>query len=171
MREGKLRRDVLAGLIGLAPVLSSCMQKDPPPAALLEIEIKPAQGQTVDMVVEASPLINPDADNNPSPVVVRVYLLASQTAFVNANFFQLWEKDEATLGPAMLSRYETIMSPGSARHIAAKLVDGTAFIGVTVGFREYRVAKWRALVPFVGDRTLKVKIQLTTKSVAVVPQE
>lgn len=170
MRQGMLRRGVLAGLLVLTPALSSCASP-PPSAPPLEMEIKPAMGQTVDMVVEASPLINPDADNNPSPVVLRIYMLASQTAFENANFFQLWEKDEATLGPSMLSRYETIMSPGSARHLAAKLVDGTTLIGVTVGFREYRVAKWRAIIPFTGERTLNIKIQLTTKAVAIVAQE
>lgn len=143
-------------------------KKEPPP---LEIEIKPSAGQTMDFLIEASPLINPDVENTPSPVVVRIYLLASQTAFTNANFFQLWEKDEATLGPASLVRYDTVLPPSGVRHIAAKLPEGTALIGVTVGFRDYRNAKWRALVPFTGDRTLKVKVQITTKSVAVVPQE
>lgn len=169
VRSGLIRRDVLTGLTGLGTLLTSCMEKKEPPP--LEIEIKPALGQTVDLLIEASPLINPDPEGNPSPAIVRIYLLASQTAFVNANFFQLWEKDEATLGPASLSRYEAVMPPSGVRHIAAKLVDGTALIGVTVGFRDYRTAKWRALVPFVGDRTLKVKVQITTKSVAVVPQE
>ncbi|MDP4025134.1 type VI secretion system lipoprotein TssJ [Methylobacterium sp. NEAU 140] len=170
MRTGLIRRrELLVGMAGLGTLLTSCMEKKEPPP--LEIDIKPAAGQTVDFLIEASPLINPDAENNPAPVVVRIYLLASQTAFVNANFFQLWEKDEATLGSASLSRYETVLPPSGVRHIAAKLVDGTALIGVTVGFRDYRAAKWRALVPFVGDRTLKVKVQITTKSVAVVPQE
>lgn len=172
VRQGMLRREVLAGLLGIAPALASCASKDPPPTpASLELEIKPALDQTIDMMIEASPLINPDADNNPTPVVVRIYMLSSQTAFMNADFFQLWEKDEATLGPSMLYRYETIMSPGSARHLGAKLADKTALIGVTVGFRDYRNAKWRALVPYTGDRTSKIKVQITTKSVAVVPQE
>ena len=143
----------------------------------MELEIKPPMGQKgemgqiVNFTIEASPLINPDLENMPSPVVVRLYILSAPGAFTDANFFQLWEKDEATLGATQLAKFETTLPPSGVKKIDAKLPDKAALVGVTVGFRDYKAAKWRAIVPFTGERTSKLKVQILTKSVTVVPQE
>lgn len=144
-------------------------KKLPPPT---EIEIKPAAaGAGIDLIVTASPLINPDANGLPSPMVVRVYFLASPANFAKANFTQLWEKDAATLGATMLGKHELISKPSEAQRIVAKLPDGTTVIGITGGFLNFQQAKWRAAFPLTGEPPHKLKAELKTLAIDISVQE
>lgn len=154
-------------------VLGSCSlfsaDKPPPPK---EIEIKPpAPDATLDFLVTASPLINPGTDGTPSSMVFRLYELSAPTQFSSANFRQLWESDEATLGATLLGKHEIVIAPGGVEHIKAKLNEKTLMIGVVAGFRDVTQAKWRALVPLQGEKTLALKASLKTLSVDLGPQD
>lgn len=152
-------------------VLGGCgFLKDAPPPK--EIEIKPAPAAAgIDFIVMASPLVNPLPDGEPSPVVVRLYQLKGDAAFVNANFRQLWEEDEATLGPTLLGKAEIVVNPGGVERIKANLVEGTVLVAVVVGFRAFEDAKWRAMVPLHGEERFSLKAELTTLSVNLGPQD
>lgn len=137
-----------------------------------EIEIKPAAaGASLELMVLASPLINPDGNGAPSPMAVRIHLLNSAANFSKANFFQLWEKDEATLGPTLLGKQEFIIKPSEAQRLTMKLQEGTTMIGIVGGFRNFQNAKWRALFPLVGDQSSKLKLEIKTLSVDISVQE
>lgn len=153
--------------------LSGCglLGKDKPPPAK-EIEIKPAPAAAgIDFIAMASPLVNPLPDGVPSPVVVRLYQLNGETAFANANFRQLWEEDEKTLGPTMLGKAELLLAPGGIERVKAELVEGTTIVAVVVGFRSYEDAKWRAMVPLQGEKKFKLKAELKTLSIDLGPQD
>ena len=150
-------------------LLSCASDKKPPPT---EIEIKPAaSGAGLDLIVTASPLINPDANGLPSPMVVRVYFLASPANFAKANFTQLWEKDATVLGATMLGKHELIIKPSEAQRIVTKLPDGTTVIGVTGGFLNYQQAKWRAAFPLTGEPPHKLKAEVKTQAIDISVQE
>ena len=159
-------------IVFLALGLASCGifgKKKPPPQ---EIEIKPAPANAgLDLLVTASPLVNPQPDGQPSPLVLRVYALSAETAFVNASFRQLWENDAKTLGPTMLGKAEVIVQPGSVAHLKAPLPEGAVLIAVVVGFRDFQDAKWRAMVPLQGEKKLSLKADLKTLSVGLGPQD
>jgi type VI secretion system protein VasD len=159
-------------VIFLAIGLTSCGllgKKKPPPT---EIEIKPAPAKAgLDFLVTASPLMNPQPDGTPSPLVMRVYLLSGETKFANANFRQLWEDDVNTLGPTMLGKTEIIIQPGGVQRVKAPLAQGTLLIGVVVGFRDFKDAKWRAMVPVQGEKQLKLKAEIKTLAVNLGPQD
>lgn len=141
----------------------------PPPT---EIEIKPAPAEAaIDFIAMASPLVNPLPDGQPAPLVLRLYQLNGETAFANASFRQLWEQDEATLGPTMLGKAEIMLSPGGVERIKANLIEGTTLVAVTVGFRNFEEAKWRAMVPLQGEKKFKLKAELKTLSVDLGPQD
>ncbi|MHA6645268.1 type VI secretion system lipoprotein TssJ [Mesorhizobium sp. A623] len=151
--------------------LSGCglLTKKPPAT---EIEIKPAPAEAgIDFIAMASPLINPSPDGQPSPVVLRLYQLSGDAAFANASFKQLWEQDEATLGPTMLGKAEIMLNPGGVERIKAKLVEGTVIVAVVVGFRDFEQTKWRAMIPLQGEKKLKLKAELKTSSVDLGPQD
>lgn len=138
----------------------------------VEIEIKPAPAEAgIDFMVVASPLINPLPDGAPSSVVLRLYQLNGETAFVNANFRQLWEQDEKTLGPTMLGKAELVVDPGGVQRVKAPLVEGTTIVAVVVGFRNFEEAKWRAMVPMQGEKNFKLQADLKTLSVDLGPQK
>jgi type VI secretion system protein VasD len=156
---------LVAGLVGCGMF----GKKKPPPT---EMEIKPAPAAAgIDFIAEASPLINPLPDGEPSPVVLRLYQLKGDAAFANASFRQLWEEDEKTLGPTLLGKAEIVLNPGGVQRIKANLIEGTVLVAVVVGFRSFETAKWRAMVPLHGEKSLKLKAELKTLSVTLGPQD
>src|SRR6056297_1416255 len=74
---------------------------------------------TVNLLLTASPASNPDRNNRPSPVLVRVYELRSAGAFETADFFALLELDRGVLGAEMLNRWEFQLAPGEIGSLEA----------------------------------------------------
>ena len=154
----------------LALALSGCglFESKPP---VREIVIAPApQNASLDAIIVASPLVNPSPSGQPSPIVVRLYQLSAETAFANASFRDLWENDEATLGPTLLGKVEIYLEPGGVERIGANLIEGTTIIAFVAGFRQFENAKWRAMVPLQGESRFRMKADLKTLSIDLGPQ-
>lgn len=117
---------------GLA--LTACKSAPPPPP-------KP---HTVKLTVSASADANPDAQNRPSPIVVRIYQLKDDAAFKDADFFALYDKEQATLAAALISREEFEVAPGAQKIVDYQLSLDTRFVGAAAAYRDIRNAAWRA---------------------------
>ncbi len=117
---------LLAGCVAL--VACKSVPKPPPP---------------VKASVIASADVNPDAQNQPSPIVVRVYQLKDDAAFKEADFFALFDKEQATLGGALVSREEFELAPGDTHSFELKLSPDTRLVGVAAAYRDIRNSQWR----------------------------
>ena len=144
-------RWLLLGLVA-APLLSACGSKPPPPTI-------------VQLTVKAGPNINPDADNRPSPVVLRAYQLAATDSFEKADFFQLYDKDAATLGADMADRQEISVAPGDTKTVTIEFKPNAKFLGVIVAFRSIDRATWRADAPVPANQTTNVTATIDALSV------
>lgn len=115
----------------------------------------------VALSISAGGDINPDATGQATPVVVRVYQLAADAQFQSADFFQLYDKEQAVLGADLLGREEVTISPGGARALSIPLKPTAQFIGIAVAFRDIDRASWRAVVavPPHGTTQLKAMVQ------------
>lgn len=136
-----------------------------------EVAMPAPADSKLELVVTASPLVNPDMDNRASPVVVRFYQLNSQDAFQGADFSALYEADEKTLGKSMLGRLEMIIEPGGVRSLVTKTSPDVAFVGVVAAYRRYDAAKWRAVFPVQGEKHTKVRTELLRLSVGMREEE
>ncbi|MBB4000424.1 type VI secretion system lipoprotein TssJ [Aureimonas pseudogalii] len=171
MRDVTFSRRSFFALGLILPVAGcSLLKKDPVPAKEIEIK-KPADGAKIDFLATASPLVNPGRDGVPSPISVRLYVLSSPDVFTEANFFELWEKDEATLGATLLGKKELFLTPSDVQRISAPLAPDALAVGVTVGFEEFQKAKWRAIIPLQGEKTLKIRAKIDSESVTLGPQD
>ena len=110
--------------------------------------------------------VNPDANGRPSPVVVRVYQLKDDAAFKNADFFALFDKEQATLATSLIDRQEYELTPGEQRSVDFPVSGEAKFLGVAAAFRDIRNAEWRALTaaPKKGYKNM-VKTDAVTVSV------
>ena len=136
------RRRFCALAVGAAGAgaLSGCgMLKKAPPAPP-----PPRPGGLV-INVTASAGVNPNANNRPSPVVVRLYELKASAQFESADFLSLYDKDQSVLGADIVSRDEFVLAPGDKKAITKPLVADTKFIGVVAAFRDLERARWRAV--------------------------
>lgn len=138
-----------------ASILSGCAGKPEPPPTRLDVE------------VNAAPDINPDIDGTPSPVVLRVYELASDGSFLRAGFFALFDNDQAALGQDLKAREEMVLKPGQEVKVEKTCKQGTTFVGVIAAFQDIDHATWRAVQPVAEHETNAFSIDVRRLSVAI----
>jgi type VI secretion system protein VasD len=122
---------------------------------------------TLQITVEAAVDVNPDARRRASPVTVRVYALKTANAFDSADFFALFEKDQATLGADMLGKEEMLLRPGESRVLNMKLGPEAKTIGYFAAYRDLEKTSWRGKKELIVGQpaTFKIKV-LQTRIVA-----
>ncbi|NRQ42453.1 type VI secretion system lipoprotein TssJ [Rheinheimera sp. YQF-2] len=90
--------------------------------------------------------INPDLDGRPSPVIIKVYELASKTVFENQDFFALYDNPDAILRTDLLKKDELVFEPGQRSEYRMALQPATRAVAVVVAYRDIEGARWRAVV-------------------------
>ena len=145
---------VLAGL-----VLAAC--STPPP--------KPVVTQ-ISMTLTAGPDANPDARLRPSPLTVRVYALKSPGPFESADFFSLFEKDQATLGAEMAQREEVLLRPGESKKLEMTLPADVKVIGVMAAYRDLERARWREVKVLQVGKPLVLTATFGARQITIDPR-
>jgi type VI secretion system protein VasD len=138
---GRVRVFVLG--LALAVGLGACGSKPPPPTV-------------VELTVKAGPGINPDADGRASPVILRVYQLAATGSFDKSDFFQLYDKEAATLGADLAGSDQLALTPGTSKTVTIELKPQAKFIGIIAAFRGIDRAAWRVGAPVPLNKTTKL---------------
>ena len=101
---------------------------------------------------------NPGPDGRPSPIVLRVYLLKADAAFVNADYFPLFDDEKRVLGADLLSREEQELFPGQTVSVEIPFAADTRFIGLAGGYYDTGRAAWRAIAPAPGSKGRSVHV-------------
>jgi type VI secretion system protein VasD len=150
-----LVRWLLLGLV-VGPLVSACGSKPPPPTI-------------VQLTVKAAPNINPDAENRASPVVLRAYQLVATDGFDKADFFQLYDKDAATLGAGLADRQEIALAPGETKTVTLEFKPNAKFLGIIAAFRSIDRATWRADAPVPPNQTTSLTATVDALTVKLAP--
>jgi type VI secretion system protein VasD len=93
----------------------------------------------------ASTDLNPDGGGRPSPVVVRVFGLRTDSEFTAAEFFSLFDREKETLSATLLGSQEYVLQPGETRELRVSLSREARYVGVVAAYRDIRGARWRAV--------------------------
>lgn len=99
-----------------------------------------------DLEISASHNINPDSNGRPSPVVVYVFELTSNTIFESQDFFSIYEESEKVLGPDLVNKYEVSLTPGQKKTYQASMSPKTEYLGIVVAFRDIENSNWRQVI-------------------------
>jgi type VI secretion system protein VasD len=91
--------------------------------------------------------VNPTAEGRPSPVVVRVFELSTDTQFLAADYFELMGQGGSPLGEAMLTSEEFILLPGEVRQVRKRAASKSRFLGIVAGYRDLANSTWRIIAP------------------------
>jgi type VI secretion system protein VasD len=151
-----LSRSVLAvGVLAVAACASP--PPPPPPPVVSEIQLQVLAGADV----------NPDARKRASPVTVRIYALKSAAPFEAADFFSLFEKDNATLGSELVQREEFLMRPGDQKALPMKFGPEVKAIGVMVAYRDLERARWREVHTIDIGKAVDLKVRLNGSQIAL----
>ncbi|MEC5386821.1 type VI secretion system lipoprotein TssJ [Uliginosibacterium sp. H3] len=147
-----LRSLCVALLCGL--LLTSC-SKSPPPPTLAAITFV------------ADEKVNVDTRGRSTPVVVRYYLLKNDSAFNTADFFSLLEKDQATLGDAIVLREEFTLKPGETKKLDTKDAGPAQTLAVFVQYRNIDRATWRSTTPLTPHKANDVSVSLKNDQITL----
>ena len=160
MRGIKAMRGITVILLGLASLayasLVGCGGPPPPPPPTVAA-----------LTMTAAADVNPDATGKSAPVAVRIYQLASTAAFEQADFFQLYNNDQAVLGADLLGRDEVTVTPGGTQQLVKDLKPGVTAIGVVAAFRDIQHANWRATAVPPANKTTAIAVTIQGLNVTV----
>lgn len=127
---------------------------------------KPQPAQTARIDVVAASMLNPTDDGRPSPVVVKLYELASRGDFDRARFVELADDEKAPL-PGLVARATLTVQPG-AHLVLERTLDGrTRALGVVAGYQGIDEAQWRASVDLGRTPVLALSIDVGARAVAL----
>ncbi len=143
--------------LGLAALLAGCGAPPPPP---------PTQ---VAVTLTAAANANPTPDGKGAPVVLRVYQLASTSAFNGAEFFDLFNQDQATLKTDLIKRDDVTLAPGQSKTLNLTPTDQAKSIGVFAGYRDYGHAIWRVTADIPPHKTTKITVQAGPTGLTISP--
>jgi type VI secretion system protein VasD len=110
------------------------------------------------LTIQTDSDINPDANNRPSPVFVRMYELKSPMIFHQADFMALFDKDKAVLDADFVNKRDLKrFAPGDKREESFVLTPGTKYVALYAEFLQYQNANYKVIFPvtpgnIVGNR-------------------
>ncbi len=160
------RRRLVATLATLtALALAGCAAK---PIALPPI-FKP-DPTVVRLQLTADATVNADSRGRATPVVVRYYVLQNTAAFDGADFFSLFERDEALLGAAVLAREEVTLKPGQALKAELTPPGEAKHLAVLAAYRDVNKIRWRATAPIPQNKTTAYTVRIGAQGISISPQ-
>lgn len=161
---GLLRPGRLGAMIVLAALAGCAAPPPPPPPTVVNITMK------------ADSNANPGPNGQGAPVALRIYQLGSEAGFKGAEFFPLYNKDQATLGSDLVKRDDFILAPGQTQTTTVTPRDDVKAVGVFAGYRDFQHATWRATAAIPPHRTTTLTITaghdgITLQAVTLPPQK
>lgn len=133
----------LAALLAIV-LMTGCAAKEPKPIKLAS-----------DVVASAD--LNPNRRDASQPVVVHIYYLKQDEAFLQASFRELIAPEPAALSADLVRHTQTLIGPGEQQSLDQEFDPDTQFIGVVAAFTRIEDAQWRALIAVPGN-TLREKL-------------
>jgi len=139
-----LRQRAAGALVLL--LAGSCSPPPPPPPTVIKVQATAA----------ADANVTPQGAG--APVIIRVYQLASKSAFEGAEFHPIFNRDAATLGADLVKKDEFLLAPGSSKSLALAPADNVHAIGVFAAYRDFQNVTWRADADIPTNQTTTVTI-------------
>lgn len=128
--------------------------------------LKPSPPQTRIVVhFEAAANLNPDLNNRPSPLVVRLYELRTPDTFTSADFFSLYAKADEVLATVLLEQVELVIKPGEKHSLERTLKPETRHIGLLAAYRDLDNSTWRTVIKISPQTTTNIYVELGRTSI------
>lgn len=117
--------------------------------------------------IQAVDFLNPNINNQSSPVVVTFYQLKSPTKFQQTTFFNLYNDPAKTLGSDLVEKYELEIRPQQKEEFKQFITLGVTHIGIVAAFRNPDKTQWRRLVAVTPGKKVKLVVSLQSQSINV----
>lgn len=129
-----------AGVLALASGCSTVNVPAQPP--------KPCDVQTVTLDIYAADNINPNDQNNPRPVVVRLYQLKNEVRMENATYDEILLHDKDTLGEDIVKNDEVEVYPNDLVEVKFERSKEAATLAGVALFHSPKGQSWKTFFAF-----------------------
>lgn len=125
------------------------------------------QAFSVDTKIAVSAEVNPDINNRPSPIVVRIFELKNLGNYTESDFYDLFENYESVLGGDLLASEQFHLKPGDTHTLENSLATETKYIAVIAAFRDINRAMWKDAIIIPVEKNTQILIYVDKLSVSV----
>jgi type VI secretion system protein VasD len=156
------------GMFGSKPPPAPALPPPPPPPPP-PTQVRP-QPVPVSGTISAAADLNPSATQRPSPLVLRIYELRSDTAFTKADFIALYQNEQGTIGPDLVLKDEFMVQPGESRPYQRTLSIETRWLAVFGAYHNVERAVWRAIAAVPSGKQLELAIRADSQALSLTLQ-
>jgi len=115
--------------------------------------------------IQASDNLNPDGNQKPSPIQLKVYELSSRTTFDNQDFEGLFNNGKTLLSDELLSSKVLIVQPKELLEYQINLQEKTKFIAILAAYRNIDEARWKHIYAVKPHGHYKHDISLSANAI------
>lgn len=126
-----------------------------------------AEERFVDTKIAVSTEVNPDINNRPSPIVIRIYQLKNLGTYTESDFYGLFEDYESVLGSDLLSTEQFHLNPGDMDTVIKNIAPEAQYIAVIAAYRDLDRAMWRDSIIIPAEKTAQFLIFVDKLSISV----
>ena len=110
------------------------------------------QGAHLNLVIETGYNLNPNDQNEASPLHIRLYELQSANLFNKASFLDIYSQDSATLQDSLIKKHHIpALHPGQVTELNMTLSSSsTRYVGILAEFSHYQKADAKAIKSITG---------------------
>ena len=122
----------------------------------------------LDLSLQGSDRLNPDLNDRPSPIVIRLLELKHPVAFENADFFSLYQRPKEPLSPDLVIQEELELRPGEQRDLKLFVQEGSRYVGVLAAYRDLPESSWRFVIPLEHKAQNRIELRLDERGIQTV---
>ncbi len=104
----------------------------------------------IELLVEGGKMLNVNVEGQSLPVEVRAYFLKDRDTIERLDFDSVWQKDDATLGPAVTAKTSFTVFPGEEKITTLSVPAATSYVAVVALFRQIEGEQWRRVIDVSG---------------------
>lgn len=121
---------------------------------------------TAEVEFDVAAYVNPDADDRPSPLNVRIIRLRDERQFEQEDFISLYQNAPANLGADFISEQPLKeFLPGEKRKERLNLSEDVRYLGVIAAFSNYEDAKTKLILPINPHQNNEYRILIEGRTI------
>ena len=125
------------------------------------------EDRTITAKISVSLEVNPDINNRPSPIVVRIFELKNLGQYAESDFYGLFENYESVLGGDILASEQFNLNPGETQDWKKSVAPETQYIAVIAAFRDINQAMWKDSIIISVEKSPQLLIFVDKLSISV----
>jgi type VI secretion system protein VasD len=137
-------------LIGIALLVNNCASK---PTHL-------------ELIVKSNKDLNPNNSNVPSPMVLMMYELQDDAAFMKFDFWSLTDDAKKTLDGTLISQSKHLLVPDENQTYKILFDKNAKYIGLVGGFRNIdKGSQWRYIKALKNDQYNRIELNISNNTI------